>query len=77
MTFSIKHLAHTKKYDGNLEIQTANGDRLPIAAVGNVPNSLPLSEVYFSPKLATNLLSIGQLVENKCTILFSSSGCLV
>lgn len=63
MTFSSDHLAHAKIYDGNLEIQTASGDRLPIVAVGKIPHSLPLYRVYFSLDLATNLLSVGQLVE--------------
>ena len=30
-----------------------------------------------SPKLSTNLLSIGQLVDNNCTVQFSNSGCIV
>ena len=30
-----------------------------------------------SPKLSTNLISIGQLVDNNCTVQFSNSGCLV
>ena len=30
-----------------------------------------------SHKLSTNLISIGQLVDNNCTVQFSNSGCLV
>lgn len=53
-----------------MEIETASGDRLPIVASGTVPTAfIALSQVYFSPHFATNLLSFGQLVENNCNVL--------
>jgi len=33
--------------------------------------------VLVSPGLASNLLSVGQLVDNNCTVNFSRDGCLV
>lgn len=67
----------TKRYDIHLEIQTTSSDKLSISAIGNIPNSLSLHQVYFPPHLATILLSVGQLVENNCFVSFTPTGCLV
>lgn len=59
------------------KFQTANGDELSTTCIGNIRHSLPLNHVFYSPHLANDLHSIEQHVEDKCTILFSSFGCLV
>ena len=50
------------------------GGHVPIIAVGDIPGPIPLKNVYLCPNLTSNLLSVGQLVENNCNIAFSSSG---
>lgn len=71
------NLTYVKSYDGALKIQTASGNSIQIKAIGNISHSLPLHYVFYSPHLATNLLYVGQLVENNCLVSFSSSGCPV
>lgn len=75
MTNNANHLANVNEYCGNLEIGTADGNQLPITAIGDISSSL--TDVFVSPALTTNLLSVGQLVENNCKVTFSKSGCLV
>ena len=77
MTYSRNPLSNVTRYNGNLQIQTANGGNAPITALGNIPGPIPLKNVYLCPTLTSNLLSVGQLVENNCNISFSSSGCVV
>ncbi|RVW88110.1 Retrovirus-related Pol polyprotein from transposon RE1 [Vitis vinifera] len=51
-----------------------SGSSLPINAIGDLSSSL--TDVFVSPDLSTNLLSVGQLVDNNCNINFSHSGCV-
>ena len=74
MTNSLKGLKNLRKYCGTSKIQTANGSILPIVAIGDKP---PLKDVFVSPKLAVNLASVGQLVDNDCKVHFSKQGCIV
>ena len=77
MTSSPSKLHHIVPYTGTLSIQAANGDHLPIVSVGDALGPFPLTNVFVSPHLATNLVSVGQLVENNYKVSFSSSGCIV
>ncbi|KAH7541833.1 hypothetical protein FEM48_Zijuj02G0009500 [Ziziphus jujuba var. spinosa] len=72
-----KSLVNVKPSLGNLEIQTANGDKLPVKVIGDIPHSLPLNNVFLVPHLTSNLLSVGQLVDENCKVSFSPSGCIV
>jgi hypothetical protein len=74
MTNSLKGLKNLRKYCGTSKIQIANGSILPIVAIGDKP---PLKDVFVSPKLAVNLASVGQLVDNDCKVHFSKQGCIV
>ena len=70
-------------YLGKDKITTANGDQLIISGIGTITlssvsgQSLPLSNVYFVPKLSANLLSVGQLIDDGYHINFSSTGCVI
>ena len=75
MTNTIVPLSNIRNYDGNLKINIADGSSLPISAVGDLSSSL--TNVFVSPDLSTNLLSVGQLVDNNCNVHFSRSGCVV
>ncbi|KAF7143753.1 hypothetical protein RHSIM_Rhsim05G0128700 [Rhododendron simsii] len=77
MTFSSAQLANIKPYMGNLQIQTANGEVVPIKAMGDIPHTLPLHNVFHTPRLASNLISVGQLVDDNCNVSFSKSGCIM
>lgn len=48
---------------------------LAIDEVGDINSSF--RDVYVSPELSTSLISVGQLVDDNCDILFSRYGCLM
>ncbi|KAJ9670991.1 hypothetical protein PVL29_027124 [Vitis rotundifolia] len=75
MTNTVLSLSNVRNYDGNLKINTADGSSLPISVVGDLSSFL--TDVFVSPDLSTNLLSVGQLVDNNCNVNFSRSGCVV
>lgn len=75
MTGSSVALQDVRKYDGQQHIQIADGSTLPITAVGNLGSSF--TNVFVSPDLSANLISVGQLVEDNCSIHFDRSGCRV
>ena len=75
MTNTADSLTNVREYSGNLKIQTADGNQLPITATSDV--SPPLTDVFISPDLNTNLVSVGQLVEDDCKVIFSNPGCIV
>ena len=75
MTNTVVPLSNIRNYDGNLKINTANGSSLLISAVGDLSSSL--TNVFVSPNLSTNLIYVGQLVDNNCNVHFSRSGCVV
>lgn len=56
MTSSSSSLTNIDDYKGNLRIQTANGENLPITYIGDVISPLPLKDVFVSPRLTTNLV---------------------
>ena len=74
MTNNAKFLTNVSKYPGNLKIHTADGNSLPITATSDVSSSI--TNVFVSPGLTTNLVSVGQLVDNNCKVEFSKSGCV-
>ena len=59
MTFTSDNLINVKKYGGNLKIETASGDHLPITAIGDVSSSPSMQNAFISPDLSVNLLSVG------------------
>ena len=75
MTNTVLSLSNVRNYDGNLKINTTDGSSLPISVVGDLSSSL--TDVFVSLDLSTNLLSVGQLVDNNCNVNFSRSGCVV
>ncbi|KAJ6944960.1 hypothetical protein NC651_000098 [Populus alba x Populus x berolinensis] len=75
MTNIALPLNNVQKYKGNLHIRIADGNPLSITVVGDI--SAILNIVFVSPKLSTNLIFVGQLVDNNCDVHFSKSGCLV
>ena len=77
MTSSSTHLINVKPYVGKMQIHTADGECLPIKSVGDIPHTLPLNNIYHTPRLTSNLIYVGQLVDNNCKVSFSKSGCIV
>ena len=75
MTNNPTALCHVQPYAGQSSIQTANGNSLPIAAIGDA--SFKFTDVFLAPQLSTNLISVGHLVDNNCAVNFSSNGCVV
>ena len=75
MTNNVAALTNVTNYSCNLQIHIADGNNLPITAIGDISSSL--TNVYVSPDCTNNLISVGQLVDNDCKVEFSKSGCLV
>jgi hypothetical protein len=75
MTGSPDHLQNVRAYKGTKNIQIADGNTLPIHAVGDINPSF--NNVFVSPGLASNLISVGQLVDNNCNVNFSRTDCFV
>ena len=70
MTNSLWGLVNLRKYRGLSQVQIANGSILSIVVVGDKP---PLKDIYVSPRLAVNLASIGQFVDNNYKVKFHKS----
>ena len=68
MTGSQTTLHDVRKYDGKQDIQIADGRTLPITVVGNLGSSI--NNVLISPDLSANLIFVGQLVEENCSLHF-------
>ncbi|GLT28303.1 hypothetical protein SLA2020_032450 [Shorea laevis] len=73
-----------KPFQGNNKIETANGDKLDIVGTDNLTlfmasqSSFHLPNVFLVPKLTTNLISVGQLVDDfDHVVSFSHSGCAI
>jgi hypothetical protein len=75
MTKSSDALCNVRPYHGSSQIQVANGSHLAIQKIGDINPSF--QDVYVSPGLSNNLISVGQLVEKNCDVHFSRDGCLV
>ena len=75
MTNNPTVLCHVQSYAGQSSIQTTNGSSLPIAAISDA--SSKFIDVFLAPQLSTNLISVGQLVDNNCAVNFSGNGCVV
>ena len=75
MTNGAESLKNITRYYGNLQIHIANGNSLPIATIGDISSSL--TNCFVFPGLTSNLISVGQLVDNDCKVAFSKFGCLV
>jgi len=63
MTKSSDALCNVRPYHGSSQIQVANGSHLAIQEIGDINPSF--QDVYVSPGLSNNLISVGQLVEKK------------
>ncbi|CAL9057358.1 unnamed protein product [Musa banksii] len=75
MTGSPDSLHNLQQYTGTQNIQIANGNKLPITAIGDIGPSF--RHVFVSPGLSTSLIFIGQMVDNNCDVQFSCGSCLV
>ncbi|CAN1245557.1 Retrovirus-related Pol polyprotein from transposon RE1 [Linum grandiflorum] len=69
-----------RKYDRveNMGVRVASGDVIPVAGEGSISSpSLSLDHVLHVPRLAPNLLSVGQLIDGGCRVIFGPTGCSV
>ena len=64
MTNNPTALCYVRPYAGQSSIQIANGSSLPIAVIDDA--SSKFTDVFLAPQLSTNLISVGQLVDNNC-----------
>jgi len=75
MTNNVESLKNVTRYFGNLEIHTADGNSLPIIAIGDISSFL--TNCFVSLGLTSNLIYVGQLVDNDCKVTLSKFDCLV
>ena len=75
MTNNPTAWCHVRPYAGQSSIQTTNGSSLPIATIGDA--SSKFTDVFLAYQLSTNLIYVGQLVDNNCAVNFSGNGCVV
>jgi len=75
MTSCKSLLKNVRTYHGSEQIQVANGNLIPISAVGDITPAF--TNVLVSSDLSHNLLSVGQLVDNHYDVHFSRDGCSV
>ena len=71
MTNSFESLKNVTRYSGNLQIHIVDGNGLPIIAIHDISSSL--TNCFVFPGLTSNLISIGQLVDNDCKVAFSQN----
>ncbi|XP_055307486.1 uncharacterized protein LOC129571695 [Sitodiplosis mosellana] len=83
-----KHMTHVDFQLENIkrpsisEVKVANNERLKINHVGDLKcmigdrseRDITLKDVHYIPKLCVNLLSVSQMVKNKCTVIFDING---
>ena len=66
----------SSKQHTQASIQIADSSLMPVNYKGTVTtSSFSLPETFYVPKLALNLVSIGQLVEQGIDVSFSITGC--
>lgn len=75
MTGSPKHSQNAHAYKGTQNIQTVDGNTLPISVVSDINHSF--NNVFLSPGLASNLIFVDQLVDNNYNVNFSCNDCFV
>lgn len=82
MTWDSSKFTSTHKHGPVSHVQIANGQSLPVQAIGNIhpfstQPSLRPSNVLHVPQLSANLLSVGQLANDNCHVSFSPNGCFI
>ena len=75
MTNNAAALKNVTNYCGDLKIHTADGNNLRITTFGDISSSF--IDAYVSPGLTSNLIPVGQLVDNGCKVEISNFGCYV
>ncbi|CAL1357650.1 unnamed protein product [Linum trigynum] len=62
----------------NIDLTVANGSKLEVKGMGNVVNeNISLRDTLHVPALVPNLVSVGQLTDQGCTVSFAPSGCVI
>ncbi|CAN0862520.1 Retrovirus-related Pol polyprotein from transposon RE1 [Linum grandiflorum] len=62
----------------HLNLQVADGSQLAVSGIGSVVQpQLSLHDTLHVPKLVPSLVSVGQLAEDGCRIIFDTHGCIV
>ncbi|CAN0886875.1 Retrovirus-related Pol polyprotein from transposon TNT 1-94 [Linum grandiflorum] len=66
------------KPGSSLLLQVANGAQIPAHGVGTVAtNDVTLADTLYVPQLIPNLVSVGQLTDEGCDVIFTGVGCHV
>lgn len=75
MTGSLKILHNFHTYNGTQNIKFVDGNTLSIYVVGEMNSSFRY--VFTSHGIVSNLILVGQLVDDNCSINFSHDGCSI
>ncbi|CAL1362537.1 unnamed protein product [Linum trigynum] len=80
----FNHMTHNSRCLTNvlpindLSLRVANGNQLQVRGMGMMHDShLDLPHTLHVPQLVPNLVSVGQLTEAGCSVLFAPSGCVI
>ncbi|CAN0899653.1 Retrovirus-related Pol polyprotein from transposon RE1 [Linum grandiflorum] len=75
---SQRSIFHQFRPVSDMSLQVANGSRIPFQGIGDIGVSdINLSATLHVPKLVPILVSVGQLAEQGCRVIFDQHGCVV
>lgn len=83
MTSMKQNIHDSQTYVVCEKITTSNEHHLPIFGIASLELSTPqnklfyLSNFFFVWQLSSNLIFVGQLIDNGCLVTFSASGCVI
>ena len=82
------HMTSNSKFFRNLDrsyesrVRIGNGEQLKVAGKGDITVQTPsgtkiITDVLFVPKIDQNLLSVGQLLDKRCSVVFKNNACVI
>ncbi|CAL1369387.1 unnamed protein product [Linum trigynum] len=78
MTSSTSVFRNLDKSAPGIALQAADGNRMEVQGVGHVVQPrISLPNTLYVPQLVPSLVSVGQLADDGCRIIFDAAGCFV
>ena len=78
MTFDPTHLTHCRSAPSISRVRIADNTPLPVFSIGHLTTSaFSVHDVSYVPRLSMNLMSVSQLTDFDCHVVFDRSSCCV
>lgn len=78
MTHDVSQLQSCSASSKASSVQTANGTDLPVSVCGTLQTTkYTIPDVSYVPDLSMKLISVGQLTDKKCIVLFDEKACYI